>query len=202
VPGSQVHSSVEEGIATLSGVVNNLRAKKAAEEDTRNTTGVWGVENYIKVRPANIPSDSMLATQVKEALLRNALTAPLKIDLLAVHGTVYLSGFANSNYVKETVANVASGVHGVVDVQNNLVVGPGAGVATMTNLEIEANIETRFDFSPRLDSSRIQVSVTDGVATLKGVVDNILARQTATEIAREAGARKVHDELKVSVGPP
>jgi osmotically-inducible protein OsmY len=197
----QIHSTVADGIATLGGVVDNLKTKKAAEEDARDTTGVWGVENHIKVRPLSFPSDSELSTRVKEALLRNSLTAAPQIDVQAIHGTAYLSGLVNSDYVKETAADVAYQAPGVVDVENNIIVGPDAGIASMSDWEIKANIEMRFNFSPRLDSSRINVSVVDGVASLKGVVENLLARQTAVDLARRAGARKVHDELLVKTGP-
>ena len=41
--------SVNIGVVTLSGRVNNLNAKRAAEQDVKNTIGVWGVKNHLKV---------------------------------------------------------------------------------------------------------------------------------------------------------
>jgi osmotically-inducible protein OsmY len=202
VAAFQTHASVEDGIATLSGVVNNLMAKKAAEEDARNTLGVWGVQNYLKVRPAQIPGDSELTARVKEALLRNAVTSLVPMAVRAIHGTVYLDGVIYSDYMRETASDVVYRVPGVVDLENNLLIGREPDVASIADWEIKANIRYRFNFSPRLDSSAIQVRVVDGIVTLEGVVDNELARRAAMDLARRAGARSIHDELTLKTGPP
>ena len=43
---------VSDGFVTLSGTVNNFRAREAAGQDARNTVGVNGVANHIEVRSA------------------------------------------------------------------------------------------------------------------------------------------------------
>jgi len=43
--------SVNIGVVTLTGCVNNLNAKRAAEQDAKNTVGVWHVKNHLNVRP-------------------------------------------------------------------------------------------------------------------------------------------------------
>jgi hypothetical protein len=42
---------VDNRIVTLSGVVDNLKAKRAAEQDAKNTWGVWRVKNLLTTRP-------------------------------------------------------------------------------------------------------------------------------------------------------
>jgi hypothetical protein len=39
-------------------------AKQAAEQDARNTVGVYAVKNHIKVRPVNPPPDERLDTRL------------------------------------------------------------------------------------------------------------------------------------------
>lgn len=46
-----VEVAVREGIVLLTGVVDNMQAKRAAGRDARGTTGVRGVRNLLKVRP-------------------------------------------------------------------------------------------------------------------------------------------------------
>jgi osmotically-inducible protein OsmY len=43
--------SVDHGAVTLSGQVHNVRARQVAEQDARNTVGVWSVRNHLNVRP-------------------------------------------------------------------------------------------------------------------------------------------------------
>ena len=132
----QTHVNVNNGIATLGGVVDNLKARKAAEEDARNTLGVLGVENFIKVRPVNPPSDSELTNRVEEALMRNSMTAFEPIQVQAIHGTVYLSGMVDTPYMKEEAINSAYRIDGVTDVEDGLIVRSKADVASMSDWEL------------------------------------------------------------------
>jgi osmotically-inducible protein OsmY len=43
--------SVNIGTVTLTGYVHNLKAKHVAEQDAKNTVGVWHIKNHLKVRP-------------------------------------------------------------------------------------------------------------------------------------------------------
>lgn len=48
--------SVVRGVATLTGTVDTLEAKQAAEQDARNTLGVWHVWNHLRVSPPELQS--------------------------------------------------------------------------------------------------------------------------------------------------
>ena len=66
-----------------------------------------------------------------------------------------------------------------------------------TEKQIQANLQSDRD----LANNRIDVQVTDGVATLKGTVDSEAERGRAVRLAGIAGVRIVDDQLKVeSVG--
>lgn len=58
---------VDDGVVSLTGIVDNPKAKKAAEQDAKNTVGVWRVKNYLKVRPRISRSDAQLEKDVKLA---------------------------------------------------------------------------------------------------------------------------------------
>jgi hyperosmotically inducible periplasmic protein len=66
-----------------------------------------------------------------------------------------------------------------------------------TEKQIQANLQSDRD----LANNRIDVQVSDGVATLKGTVDSEAERSRAVRLAGIAGVRIVDDQLKVeSVG--
>lgn len=56
---------------TLRGKVDNLKAKRAAEQDVKNTVGVSYVENRLKVRLDTWPNDAKVAESIRNALLRD-----------------------------------------------------------------------------------------------------------------------------------
>ncbi len=62
-----------------------------------------------------------------------------------------------------------------------------------TEKQIQANLQSDRD----LANNRIDVQVSDGVATLKGTVDSDAERSKAVRLAGVAGIRVVDDQLKV-----
>src|SRR4051812_5028057 len=62
-----------------------------------------------------------------------------------------------------------------------------------TEKQIQANLQTDRD----LANNRIDVQVSDGVATLKGTVDSDTERSKAVTLASVSGIRIVDDQLKV-----
>ena len=198
--------SVENGVVTLNGQVHNLRAKQVAEQDANNTVGVWLVRNHIKVRPSIGPHtspmpdvDAELANKIRLALLRNPYTHQHEITVTVNNRLAMLDGAVNSNLEKAKAEEVVSAVKGVADVTNNLQVR-----TTWTpkdDWEIKRDIEDELWWSPFVDVEDISVTVTDGTATLVGVVDTLRERRVATENAYEGGAKHVRNELKIRYGP-
>jgi osmotically-inducible protein OsmY len=87
----------------------------------------------------------------------------------------------------------------VAAVENNLKVGRNN--RTPTDTEIRSSVESELWWSPYVDSDRVSVAVTDGVATLTGVVDSLRERRAATRNAVEGGAREVQNHIRVRFGP-
>ncbi len=89
---------------TLRGEVNNLKAKRAAEQDAKNTVGVYSVDNRLKVRRDGWPNDSEIEVQIREALLRDPYVERFKIRVVVRSGTAYLYGTVDS-YIEKSRAN-------------------------------------------------------------------------------------------------
>lgn len=218
--------NVTDGIVTLTGVVDNLKARRAAAQDARNTVGVRRVRNYLKVRPAQPVANDKLAGNLRSALAANTIAESYEIDVKADRGVVTLSGTVDSFLEKSEAEDVALRTNGVVAVRNDLrvrypalthydydydpwwdyspdygryaVLRPDGRTQTLiTDAELEEEIEYELFWSPFVDSIAVDVEVDNGVATLSGTVRNWRAFSAATQNALEAGALGVVNDLKV-----
>jgi len=188
--------AVDNGMVTLSGVVDSLKAKKAAEQDARNVIGVWRVKNHLKVRPGNIPADDALEKQVANALLVNPWVDRFEIDIDAVAGWVYLSGDVTTFFEKNVAERVAENVKGVINVINNITY-PDSWI-WKPDQEIREDVKDELFWSPFVDEEQVSVTVSNGVVTLTGNVETWSERKSAEDNAYEGGAKNVINNLTVT----
>lgn len=187
--------NVNLGTVTLTGIVDNLRAKKAAEQDARNTVGVWRVKNHLKVRPTEIPANEELEKWVENALLNDPYVERYDITIDASFGWIYLSGDVNTSFEKFQAEKVAESVQGVTHVVNNI--SFEYEWVWKPDWEIKEDIKDQLTWSIYVDENQVSVEVEDGVATLTGQVNNWSAYNTAEENAYEGGAKDVENNLTV-----
>jgi osmotically-inducible protein OsmY len=193
---------VSSGMVTLSGVVDNLAAKKAAEKDAKNTIGVRSVVNNIKVRPGVIPSNGELEDRISKAFVNDPYIERFELDISAYGGTVYLSGDVNTSWEKERAEDITEGVKGVLYVVNNIEFEHKW--VWKPDWEIREDVKNQLFWSPFVDEDEVSVTVDDGIITLTGVVDTYSERQSAEDNAYEGGAKDVENNLTVtyrSYGP-
>jgi len=117
------------GVVQLSGFVGSDAERQAAERDASQVTGVRSVQNDLKLNTqattvGSTIDDSAITAKVKAALVGNPTTKAREIKVTTSHGVVELSGFVDSNEVKDTAAQVASTVQGVKGVDNELQLKP------------------------------------------------------------------------------
>jgi osmotically-inducible protein OsmY len=216
---------VRNGVVTLTGVVNNIKAKRSAEQDAKNTVGVRRVNNLLKVRPSKPVADDKIEQNVKSALLRNSVVDSYEIVVKTRHGVVTLSGSVDSIFEKAQAEEIAALARGVIDVKNNLTVSypsvadyygsydpywsfPSYYLNSSlyhnswlyrSDAEIKKDIEDEMFWSPwvwvHLDD--ITVTVTSGVATLTGTVSSWFTYNKAAENAFEGGASQVINNITV-----
>jgi len=198
---TNVDVQVKNGIVTLTGVVDNLKAKTVAEQDAKNTVGVWRVKNHLRVQPQSFQSDHEILEKIEDALKRDPALDRQEIDVSSTnHSTVFLEGIVDSFYEKNRAEDVASGVAGVVNVENNL--KARRYWVPRDDRKIKQDIIEELRWDPVVDGSDITVNVKDGVATLKGRVDTWKEREAAAENAYEGGAKEVRNHLHFTIAPP
>ena len=205
----------------LRGTVDNLKAKRAASQDARNTVGVRNVKNRIKVQPADELSDSKIEEKISEAIMRDPYLESDEISVDVINGVARLYGFVNSFFEKSQADDVASKVKGVIVVDNNLVVQKYSTpylykpyvddeyvldfdwyrhrprYPLKSDWKIKQDIESELFWSPFVDADQVNVTVENGEATLTGSVDSWSEYGAAQDNAYEGGAVFVDNDLAV-----
>ena len=208
--------SVNEGIVTLNGEVDNLKAKRAAGQDAKNVVGVFGVKNQLDVRPMYIPQDNELKSKIISAIEKEPALENKGVEVKADHGLVYLSGDVGSGFQKSLAEEIVSKIKGVTDINNNIqVTGNSEKVYSdyygwnnfyppyhvkvsnsyKNDSEIKDNIESQLWWSPYVNQDDIDVSVSKGVVTLEGTVDTDREKLYAEINAIEGGAKEVKNNI-------
>lgn len=212
-----IEPSVNGGWVTLRGTVNNLKAKKAAENLANNTLGVIGVTNRIKVKGKMLLSDEEIDRKIEAALRSNSITEAWEIETTVNNGIVTLSGTVDSYTERNEAEWVASGIDGVSTVENVLdVTYPYSyyfygsypyydwyhptpsyplSVELPNDKAIKRDVESELWWSPFVDASQVDVSVNNGVVTLAGTVDSWSEYNYAIENAWEGGAWSINNQL-------
>ncbi len=205
---------------TLRGNVDNLKAKRAAEQDATNTVGVASVKNRLKVRLDPWPDDQEVAEDIRHGVLRDPYLSRFEVTAVVIDGVAHLYGAVDSTFEKHRADEVASGVAGVLAVENHLRVDHDTSyvydpyvddfvsadvlfdtvrrVPRMPDDDLEESIESELWWSPFVDSETIAISIHDGVVTLTGTVDSWRERRAAARNAYEGGAAWVDNDLVVA----
>lgn len=187
---------VRGGVVTLSGQVDNLLEKRAAEEDAENAAGVWYVRNYLKVRPPESLSDVEIQRRIQDALKRHPYLTRWNINVRVFDGgAVYLAGRVGTFFEKQEAEEISARANGVTNVLNRLRVDTPR--LKKDDAEIHEDVKSQLWWSPFVDSDSISVSVDDGQVTLQGNVESWQELRLAIKNAYEGGARKVVNKLTV-----
>lgn len=230
VASYEVQATVREGAVTLRGMVDNLKALRAAASDARNVVGVWSVENLVRVR-GEPPADPTIQRRIEDALRRDPYVQRYGVRVDVRDGVVTLRGDVPTSFARAQADDLAARVRGVAAVQNELRVErtpllltrprvdygwspsdydwygrpvPGGQrplVSVRSDREVERDIESRLWWDPFVDADRITIDVRDGLAHLTGAVDSEAMRQAATDAALRGGAAVVRNDLVIAPGP-
>ncbi len=189
---------VNNGIVTLTGKVESYSAKRAAEQDARNTRGVWRVKNHLKVRPAAYYDDEILESNAEWALISDPVIDMDELEIHVINGVAHLNGRVDYRFEKAHAEEVASGQAGIVSVDNDIIVEDEW--VYKPDADIEDDIEDELFWSLRVNEDDVNVDVDNGTATLTGTVASRYQAQAAVQNAFEGGARSVVDALIVENG--
>jgi osmotically-inducible protein OsmY len=217
--------SVQNGKATLTGKVDGDVNKDLAKQIALGVNGVKEVDNQIVVEtdyvtPARssersygeVIDHATITAAVKSKLLWSKHANGLAIDVDTNRGKVKLTGTADSGAAKELAGLLAMNTHGVVSVNNQLVIdGSKLTVAdntrgsldkagqNMADSWITTKVKSTFMYSSNVNSSDISVSTDSGIVTLSGKVNSGAERALAVELAQNVRGVKSVDSKSLTL---
>lgn len=195
VVSRRIDIDVRNGIATLTGSVDNVLAKDRAEKIAETVKGVRSVVNRIDVMPSVLITDTAIRDNIRTALRQDPATESYEIGVTVKDNRVTLTGSVDSWREKELAGTVAKGVKGVKDVANLV------GVDIKENRpdsEILPAIRKALRWNVLVDDALIDVSVTNGHVALSGIVGSAAEKRNAIVTAWMTGVKSVTaDKLAV-----
>jgi osmotically-inducible protein OsmY len=192
---SQIGVVVENGIATLTGIVNCYRKKIEAEGAAKSVIGVKSVVQNINVEfgADTQITDSDIASQATGALKQNKHLSDDHLILKVENGWISLSGEVNWNYQREAASEVLSNIPGVKGISNNTIIKQESKDA-IEGLEIENALNR----NTAINNQKIAVVVTGSKVVLSGTVLSWYQKEQAEKIAWKApGVWTVENEIVV-----
>ena len=144
--------------------------------------------------------DTAITAKVKAELIDNDKTSAGQIEVETYRGVVQLNGFVDSAAEKAQATTVATGVNGVMEVQNNLAVNTATATAgeVIDDSILTAKVKAKLIESSDTKAHEINVETKLGVVHLSGFVDTATAKAKASELARSvSGVKDVKNEISV-----
>jgi osmotically-inducible protein OsmY len=117
VTGWEIGVAAEDGVVTLTGRVETLGMKVAAERAAKRVAGVRSVANDVHVRTVSERTDTDIA---REALhrLRNNVSVPLGVQAVVTDGFITLDGtvhWMHQRIAAEAAVKHLAGVKGIAN---------------------------------------------------------------------------------------
>lgn len=162
--------------------------------------------------------DAWLDGKIETALLVNRHLNNFKIDTDVKNNVAYLSGTVDTEIDRELAAEIAAGIEGVTEVDNDIIVKQSPVTATdKTHMTHEHEPEKTRTFGQWYDDATTTASIKSellvnentsgldvnvdtayGVVTLNGVVETAAEKALIEEIAETtAGVKDVDNEIEV-----
>jgi len=201
-----VHVSVENGIATLTGTVDLYEYKADAAKTVMHAKGVTAVRNQIEVAGPSI-SDQELQSKLLEKLQYDRVGYGNEFDAISLsvqNGVVTLGGHAKDYPDRDSALALVSTHPGVKDVVDEVQIDPVSGFDWQTRMAVARAVYgypslNKYAIDP---AKPIRISVQNGNVELYGMVDSQSDKDTAYLRANGvAGVFSVKNYLQVANQP-
>jgi osmotically-inducible protein OsmY len=185
----------QDGIVTLTGVVDSFAKKTEAEHAAKTVKGVKAIVEKIEVDYGNLgkKKDVELAQEVIESFKWDWAIPSDKIKVTVEKGWVTLEGEVNWNYQREAAKKAVNGVSGAKGVTNSIQIK-----AERQDAVEKKAIENALARNSVLDAHLIKVKVAGNHVTLNGEVHSLYQKEEAGRIAWNApGVWVLDNELVI-----
>jgi osmotically-inducible protein OsmY len=192
---AQIGVSVNNGIVTLSGIVDTYPKKMAAERVTKNVIGVKAVALDIQVgiSPVNRKSDTEIAEACVNALRWDSSVPDDKIKVKVENGTVSMEGTVEWGYQRLAAKNALVKLTGVKGVNNMIVIKQKP-----SSIDIKQRIRESFITTAGHEADNIRLEVLGSKVTLRGSVKSHYEKEEAENTAwATPGVNEVENKIEV-----
>lgn len=179
----------EDGVVTLSGVVNDASYIALAVDTVNGLPGVSSVNNQLTVKELAplLDSDAWLVTKIKSTLLFHRNVSAMT-SVAAKDGVVTLTGVANNVTEKDLTGAYAMDIEGVTKVVNAMTINPApmerksSLAEQIDDASITAQVKMVLLSHRSTSALHTAVHTRDGVVTLSGAAKNGAEVDLATNI--------------------
>jgi osmotically-inducible protein OsmY len=192
---AEIGVTAQDGIITLTGVVDSFAKKTEAEHAAKTVKGVKAIVEKIEVDYGNRgkKKDVELAQEVVNSFKWNWAIPSDKIKVTVEKNWVTLEGEVNWNYQREAAKKAVNSIEGVQGVTNSIQIK----AEKQDSVEKKA-IENALSRNSVLDAQQIQVKVSGNHVILNGVVHSLYQKEEAGRIAWNApGVWVLDNELVI-----
>jgi RNA polymerase sigma-B factor len=194
---SEIGVIVDDQVATLTGRVDSLAKKWAAERAALRVHGVKAVANEIEVRlpVGDERTDADIAASAVRALAWDTRIPTNAVQVSVSNGWVTLRGEVDWHYQRREAQRVIRNLTGVKGITNLITVRPGD---TPAPDYMKDRIVSAFLRSAELDARKITVTTDGGEVTLAGTVRSWAEAAEAERVAWSApGVTEVDNRIVV-----
>ena len=199
-----VSVKVNDGIVTLTGVVQDKDERDLAVDTVENLPGVTSVKNEITLKPTYPEySDSWMAFKIRSRLLVKANVSASNTTVAVQDGVVTLTGSADNLAQKELTTAYAKDIDHVKSVKNDMIVRalPATGETIGEKID-DASITTQVKYALLSHKStsalKTKVTTNEGVIVITGEAGSDAEKSLVTKLAQDVrGAKSVSNNMTV-----
>ncbi|HMD99430.1 MAG TPA: BON domain-containing protein [Terriglobia bacterium] len=183
-----VRVAFSNGIAMLTGTVDSVGVKQAAERAAQKVDDVVQVIGQITVQAEDVTDQQIVEKARKEIVTYPFYSIFDNLELRAENGVLTVGGQVTDPFKKSDIGNFLANVKGVTQVQNDLEVLPVSTYDDQLRLAIARAIynDPFFIHYATTALPSIHIVIKNGNVTLEGVVNSALDKAKAESDARFA----------------
>jgi osmotically-inducible protein OsmY len=193
-----------DGVVTLTGVVQDKDESDLAVDTVENLPGVLSVNNQITLKPTYPEySDSWMAFKIRSRLLVKANVSASNTTVAVQDGVVTLTGSADNLAQKELTTAYAKDIDHVKSVKNDMIVRaqPATGETIGEKID-DASITTQVKYALLSHKStsalKTKVTTNEGVIVITGEAGSDAEKSLVTKLAQDVrGAKSVNNNMTV-----